>query len=611
MMQWHATTRRTIRCLIILVGFGSSVVVEEQCRVMATMTDAWIDDNRDDEIRILLPKVRVEVLGALDEANFTNCFATRYGRRFSESPPLHYARGTNAWLANFAPGAIVPCFVDSVTPDDITLEPYEAPNEFLTWAEFVEERYHTLIVLLCVVLFAISLLVIFVVRHRDPGVDVRFPSVRTWCCRLYPWILLAGYLVAWLATMSIHSKKLQHKYFQPLLFGVFLLSALVYFYLICNPFCARVVSTNLSLVIGVPCYFCLFWTILFVSLVPKFNWLHEGHNIAYYTKLSLLTFNALTKSLFHITCIIIFLLYRERLLRAFGVEGELSLKAMWNDLVDPFFRRRTFIGIKVVLLDIVGKLPARYNATGTNNLIISVQCEGGEMVQTRVHNAQPGSTVDSKVYRFHEICQVNIPMDPLMPTPIYFRVLDQGAVSTEEVARVVISVAEVYEFFFSGTRDGRQNVDVELHVGDKISFAERSTGKPRTKLEQSAMPLELQFINFRGPAYLWLACLPANDDAEQYIKSLYSMSCCARLGRFFARRVSRNASGPEDLMGSSYEPLVKLMEMEATRPLSTGHPGSESYASLPQQSRADHQWEATDASNDPLLNASPNSSPRH
>lgn len=277
---------------------------------------------------------------------------------------------------------------------------------------------------------------------------------------------------------------------------------------------------------------------------------------------------------------------------------------MWHDMVDPFYRRRSFIGVKVVLLDIVGKLPARYNSTGTNNLIVSVQVDGGEAVQTRVHNAQPGSTADSKVYRFHEICQVNVPMDPESADLIYFKIMDQGVLSTVEIARVVISVAEVYDIFFSGRQDGRQNMDVELHMGDKISFTDRETGKPREKLEDSAVPFELQFINFRGPAYLWLACLPANDDAEQYLKRLYSTSFCAWFERLFSKRVGRHNSGPGDLMGSGYEPLVKLMEMEATRPLTSRR--DDGYASLSQASRTDYPplGESTASSDEPLMVAS-------
>merc|ERR1719329_281113 len=125
----------------------------------------------------------------------------------------------------------------------------------------------------CLVVIGVFLL-LCVMRYREPGVDVRFPRVRTWCFRLYPWILLISYFSAWVITMELSAKKLQHKFYQPLLFGIFLLCTIIYFYVICNPFCYRVVPTNMTLVLGVPCYFILFWTIVFVTLVPKFNWLH-------------------------------------------------------------------------------------------------------------------------------------------------------------------------------------------------------------------------------------------------------------------------------------------------------------------------------------------------
>lgn len=131
-----------------------------------------------EEIKVRLPKVKVQVTASTVQANFTSTFATRYGRKYSESPPIDYGdNGPGDWLRNFTVGSSWPCWIDPMYPDDVRLELYEPPG-VVDMAEFLVEHHQTLVALYGVLLLVVIVSGCLIWRYKDPGFDVVFPSVR-------------------------------------------------------------------------------------------------------------------------------------------------------------------------------------------------------------------------------------------------------------------------------------------------------------------------------------------------------------------------------------------------------------------------------------------------
>lgn len=149
---------------------------------------------------------------------------------------------------------------------------------------------------------------------------------------------------------------------------------------------------------------------------------------------------------------------------------------------------------------------------------------------------------------------------------VIIKVMDQGALSTDEVARTVIPVNEVYESFFSGREC--KNLNKDLHIGSKIRFFDRKSNQHVPELSDSAKSYELQFMDFRGPAYLWLAFMPANDEAEKFLMQIYASGFFGKLCSCFSRRAG-GVGSPTSFEHSMYESLEQIMSDEATRPLTT------------------------------------------
>lgn len=538
-------------------------IADVPCTIVATSIDSWLMDASDNTSRVTMPRVEVVLHMPAQLGNFSNVYATRYGSGRSQSPPTDYGRdGPQGWLRSLRVGELRVCYQPAWDMQDIRLSIDTQEGDRIEFRNFLHTMHSPLWCLFAAFsLFAVGSLTC-VRCFRDPGVDVRLPWVRRYCMKAFPIVLLICYFTGFFATLTIGSENLQHKFFQPLLFGLSILFWICYLTVICDHKCWSRLSTNITLVFGVPCYFMVFWTIIFVALVPGYNWMKMITSLIGNTLWVYHMFGIVSAVIVNMSIVVIFIAYKGKIFRAFGIDASGPICPRFDEIIDPSHRATHYIAVKLVVLDIVGKLPSN-KPTAANNLFVQVVCCGNEPTKTRVHVAQEARTAESKIYPFHEVLQIAIPMDPTNIEFVYITVMDSGVMAVDEIARATIPVNEIYSQFLSPS-GSHSNNNKEIRIGHKITFWNKNG--EQAPIEQAAKAFELSFEDFGGPSYMWLAFMPGNEKAENYLNSLYNggvlrrfCGCCfgapAGVGHVDEFEQSEYAELAETMEKSSFQSL--------------------------------------------------------
>merc|ERR1719223_331550 len=114
----------------------------------------------------------------------------------------------------------------------------------------------------------------------------------------------------------------------------------------------------------------MFWTIAFVTLVPVFNWMHVWKAVIVYVLLAYKMCGVFSAIAFNLGFVLFVCVYWGKIQKTFGFEGSINT-GLFTDIFDPHARKSSFIGVKVAVLDIVGKLPAT-SSHGANNLYVKI-----------------------------------------------------------------------------------------------------------------------------------------------------------------------------------------------------------------------------------------------
>lgn len=546
-------------------------LIARSCIVTHKALETWYQLPGDDASLVSRPKLIVDVITAHRNYNFSSMIALKFGRGAENTaPPVDYGEsGPQGYLDGFAVGEQITCWQDPDIPEDIRLEG-GAASDRQALSGFVG-NHNLPILVLCVTVVAITACIFAcVARYRKPGFDVTFPGMRRYCCSCCPWIFISCFIIAAALQQEVGGKALQHKFFQPMLIGIYITFVIVFSQVVASRRCQETVATNMTVLIGTPVYFTMFWIIAFVTLVPAFNWMHVWKASIVYMLLAYKMCGIVSAIAFNLGFVIFVCAYWGKITKALGIEGSINTGA-FMDIIDPHGRKNSFIGVKVAVLDIVGKLPAS-SSHGANNLYVRVMSTGNEPVRTRTRNAQEGCVNgrgDSKVYALHEVLQFNIPMDYTSIDLVHFKVLDDSIVATNEVGRVAIRVCDIYRDFFDPAKSasksgcGSCNTHKEVRLGNKITFMD---GDQPCNMDSSSKAYELQFDEFPGPAYLWLGFLPGNEEAVRYLDSIYT---AGGLGALFncLRPDVGGVGSPDEYDLSEYTALGDTMESSSFTPL--------------------------------------------
>jgi hypothetical protein len=209
-------------------------------------------------------------------------------------------------------------------------------------------------------------------------------------------------------------------------------------------------------------------------------------------------------------------MYRERLFRFVGVDTVSLFRFSLWDLADPTYRERSFVGIKVAIKHVQGRLPANDATTRSNDLFVQVKCSDNEPVNTRVHNTTRADGL--RTVEFEEVLQINIPKDRSSMDKVYIVLQDQEILGSEEIARKVLTVRDIYDVWFD--YDGNP----DSYSGDKQLVSD-----PRRGLEvvKNGSPVynavfreyKLNFLTDAAEAKLVLGMFPADRKAVEHFNN--------------------------------------------------------------------------------------------
>jgi hypothetical protein len=354
-------------------------------------------------------------------------------------------------------------------------------------------------------------------------VDVNCPWMRRICILLFIPTTLMLYFFLFIIAEMYGSDAIQHKFYQPFLIGVLMLFTLSYGY--CCLSAGERMLSNITLFVGCPVYFTLFYSAAFITLVPGYNWVTFFDNILVNMQMACDWFAKLTGMIFNLSIVVFVLAYREKLLRFMGLDTvQLVRLSMW-DIADPTYRERSFIPIKVAIKRVHGRLPAGDASTRSNDLYVEIRLGDNEPVNTRVHNMTVAEQ-DCDVF-FDEVLQINIPKDRYSMEKMIVLVKDQDVVGAEEIARKVFSVREIYETWFN------KDANYMLYTADKSIVSDPRQGLQIIKdghvCHQAAFrDYALSFLAESANAVLTVAMLPADARACDHCASQ------GGLGNFFS-----------------------------------------------------------------------------
>merc|ERR1719331_902614 len=224
----------------------------------------------------------------------------------------------------------------------------------------------------------------------------------------------------------------------------------------------------------------------------------------------------LSESIIQIVTLILVFLYRDRLLKALGIEGTAMVRGGWRDMADPTFREREYIPIKVVITKVCGEIPAKDVGSMSNDLFVSLQLGTNERVNTRVHNRTPTREGRTITVHFDEVLQMNLPKDVYSTEELTISLMDQDMMENDEIATKVMTVKEIYDKFLT---PGSPNYAVEndLVVSKKGLYFLDSNGNRMAEMDSPVLRVNLMFVD-DGNAWIGLCILPADGKALEHVK---------------------------------------------------------------------------------------------
>merc|ERR1719247_2506714 len=153
----------------------------------------------------------------------------------------------------------------------------------------------------------------------------------------------------------------------------------------------------------------------------------------------------ISESILQIFTLVFVFMYRDRILKALGIEGTAIVRGGWRDMADPTFREREYIPVKVVITKVCGEIPANDLGSMSNDLFVSLQLGTNEKVNTRVHTRTPTREGRTITVHFDEVMQINLPKDVYSNEELNISLMDQDIVENDEIATKVMTVKEIYE----------------------------------------------------------------------------------------------------------------------------------------------------------------------
>jgi hypothetical protein len=314
------------------------------------------------------------------------------------------------------------------------------------------------------------------------------------------------------------SDNLQHKFYQPLLIGIFLLFWTMWCYSALSA--GTRVLTNATLFLGCPIYFGLIYSAVFITLVPGYNWVTFFDSILMNMQTTCDWISKLTGMIFNLSIIIFVCMYREKLFRFLGLDTMQLVRFNLWDIADPSYRERAFIGVKVAIKRVSGKLPAGDIATRSNDLFIQVKCGDNEPVNTRVHNSTRAE--QNADVRFEEVLQINIPKDQESQDKVFILIKDQEIMGSDELARKNLSMREIYETWFDAENFGSYTVDKSIVSDPRSGLQIIQDGQI---CHQGAFrEYALNFLSENANASITIAMFPADIRAIEHLQHQSALS---------------------------------------------------------------------------------------
>merc|ERR1719331_1563187 len=223
----------------------------------------------------------------------------------------------------------------------------------------------------------------------------------------------------------------------------------------------------------------------------------------------------LSESVMQIFTLVFVFLYRDRLLKALGIEGTAMVRGGWRDMADPTYREREYIPIKVVITKVCGEIPAKDLGSMSNDLFVSLQLGTNEKVNTRVHNRTPTREGRTITVHFDEVLQMNLPKDVYSSEELTITLMDQDMVENDEIATKVMTVKEIYDKFLT---PGSPNyaVDNNLVVSRKGLYFLDDNGNRMTEMDSPVLRVNMMFVD-DGNAWIGLCIMPADKKALDHV----------------------------------------------------------------------------------------------
>jgi hypothetical protein len=346
-------------------------------------------------------------------------------------------------------------------------------------------------------------------------VDVDCPNVRYYCFMGFvPYVGFTYFYSAYMGQTKLGMHHLQHKWWAPALIAISITYTSLLCAIVCR--CWGSLSANMTCFMGCPIYFYYTWAVAFVTLVPGYDWMSFGNQFITNASIVMEIVSMVSESILQIAALIFVFIYRERLLKALGIEGAAMVRGGWRDMADPTFREREFIPIKVVITKVCGELPAKDQGSMSNDLFVSLRLGTNERVNTRVHNRTPTREGRTITVHFDEVLQMNLPKDVYSSEELTITLMDQDMMENDEIATKILSVRDIYEKFLT---PGSPNyaVDNDLVVSRKGLYFLDANGNRLSEMDSPVLRVNMMFVD-DGNAWIGLCILPADKKALDHVK---------------------------------------------------------------------------------------------
>merc|ERR1719247_1910550 len=224
----------------------------------------------------------------------------------------------------------------------------------------------------------------------------------------------------------------------------------------------------------------------------------------------------ISESILQIFTLVFVFMYRDRILKALGIEGTAIVRGGWRDMADPTFREREYIPIKVVITKVSGEIPAKDQGSMSNDLFIKLQLGTNEIVNTRVHNRTPTREGRTITVHFDEVLQMNLPKDIHSTEELTISLMDQDMMENDEIATKVMTVKEIYEKFLT-PGSPHYAVENDLVVSRKGLYFLDDNGNRMAEMDSPVLRVNLMFVD-DGNAWIGMSVLPADKKALEHVR---------------------------------------------------------------------------------------------